>query len=89
MKYYELNSELKKWNDFNIYSIDGSTIQVPNSDENLEIFGTNPNQYKKDGALASVPVLYDVMNDIRIPLVIYHIQNSCIHLMSFSINSQI
>jgi hypothetical protein len=37
---------------------------VPNSDENLEIFGTNPNQYKKDGALASVSVLFDVMNDI-------------------------
>lgn len=63
-KYYKLNTDLKKWNGFHIYSIDGSTIQVPNSDENLKTFGTNPNQYQKDGALASVSVLYDVMNDI-------------------------
>ena len=53
-KYYELNTTFKKWNGFHIYSVDGSTIQVPNSNENLEIFGTNPNQYSKDGALASV-----------------------------------
>lgn len=63
-KYYELNANLKKWNGFHIYSIDGSTIQIPNSNENLEIFGTNPNQYQKDGALASASILYDVMNDI-------------------------
>ncbi|PYG84233.1 integrase-like protein, partial [Ruminiclostridium sufflavum DSM 19573] len=58
------NTNFKKWNGFNIYSVDGSTVQVPNSEENLKIFGTNPNQYNKNGALASVSVLYDVMNDI-------------------------
>ncbi|PYG84345.1 hypothetical protein LY28_03659, partial [Ruminiclostridium sufflavum DSM 19573] len=63
-KYYELNTNFKKWNGFNIYSVNGSTVQVPNSEENLKIFGTNPNQYNKNGALASVSVLYDVMNDI-------------------------
>ncbi len=56
-KYYKLNSELIKWNGFIIYSIDGRTILVPNSEENLKIFGTNPNQYNKNAALASISVL--------------------------------
>jgi hypothetical protein len=54
------------WNGYHIFAIDGSTVQIPFSDENMEEFGTNPNQYDMDNALASSSMLYDVINDIII-----------------------
>lgn len=52
------------WNGYHIFAIDGSTLQIPFSKENMQEFGTNPNQYDMDSALASASICYDVMNDI-------------------------
>lgn len=60
---YEL---LHTWNGFHIYAVDGSTIQIPESEENYRIFGGNPNKTDIVSPLASVSVLYDVMNDILV-----------------------
>lgn len=57
---------LHTWNGFHIYAIDGSTVQIPESKENYEVFGGNPNKTEKISPLASVSVLYDVMNDILV-----------------------
>jgi len=65
-EYYQHNPNLSLWNGFHVYAIDGSTIQIPDSKENLQIFGANPNKYEKDTPLASVSALYDIMNDILI-----------------------
>ena len=46
--------------------VDGSTIQIPESKENYEVFGGNPNKTKIISPLASASVLYDVINDILI-----------------------
>ena len=61
-----LSTDLRTWNDFHIYAIDGSTIQIPESEENYKIFGGNPNKTQIVSPLASVSVLYDVMNDILV-----------------------
>ena len=58
--------DLHTWNGFHIYAVDGSTIQIPESNENYEVFGGNPNKTEKISPLASVSVLYDVMNDILV-----------------------
>ncbi len=47
-----------------IYAINGSTIQIPDSQQNVESFEGNPNKTGKLSSLASV--LYDVMNDILV-----------------------
>ena len=57
---------LRTWNGFHIYAVDGSTIQIPESKENYEVFGGNPNKTKIISPLASASVLYDVINDILI-----------------------
>jgi Transposase DDE domain. len=65
-QYYQHFKNLRLWNGFHIYAVDGSTIQIPDSIENVESFGANPNKTGKLSPLASVSVLYDVMNDILV-----------------------
>ncbi|MDE6845495.1 MAG: IS4 family transposase [Lachnospiraceae bacterium] len=62
--FYNHTNTFSLWNGYHIYAIDGSTIQIPPSDENINFWGNNPNQYGKDDPLASASLLYDVMNDI-------------------------
>jgi hypothetical protein len=64
--FYDKNSNLEKWNDYNVYAIDGTSIQVPDTPENIEYFGYKSNQYTTKTALASASALYDVLNDIII-----------------------
>lgn len=65
-QFYFLSTNLRTWNDFHIYAMDGSTIQIPESKENYEIFGGNPNKTQIMSPLASISVLYNVMNDILV-----------------------
>lgn len=63
-QFYSQATDLHTWNGFHIYAVDGSTIQIPESVENYNIFGGNPNKTGLISPLASASVLYDVLNDI-------------------------
>ena len=65
-QFYFWSPDLRTWNNFHIYAVDGSTIQIPESEENYKVFGGNPNKTEKVSPLASASVLYDVMNDILV-----------------------
>jgi hypothetical protein len=65
-QYYQYYKDLRLWNGFHIYAVDGSTMQIPDTIENVKSFGGNPNNTGKLSPLASVSVLYDVMNDILV-----------------------
>ncbi len=65
-QFYSRSANLHTWNGFYIYAVDGSTIQIPESEENHMVFGGNPNKTVKVSPLASTSVLYDVMNDILV-----------------------
>lgn len=65
-QFYDQVTNLHTWNGFHIYSVDGSTIQIPESEENYKVFGGNPNNTGIISPLASVSVLYDVLNDILV-----------------------
>ena len=65
-QFYKHSARLSIWHGFHIYAVDGSTIQIPESKENFEIFGSNPNQTAKESPLASISVLYDVLNDLLV-----------------------
>lgn len=64
--FYRGSPDLHTWNGFHIYAVDGSTIQIPESEENYKVFGGNPNKKETVSPLASASVLYDVMNDILV-----------------------
>lgn len=74
--FYSQTSDLRTWNSFHIYAVDGSTIQVPESKENYEVFGGNPNKTEKVSPLASVSVLYDVINDILVDVSLHSYRHS-------------
>lgn len=38
-QFYLRTADLRTWNNFHIYAVDGSTIQIPESKENYEVFG--------------------------------------------------
>ena len=38
-QFYRYSTDLHTWNGFHIYAVDGSTIQIPESVENYNIFG--------------------------------------------------
>lgn len=65
-QFYSLSSGLHAWNSFHIYAVDGSTIQIPESKENYEVFGSNSDKAEKISPLASVSLHYDVKNDILV-----------------------
>lgn len=65
-QYYHYFQKLRLWNGFHIYAVDGSTIQIPEAEESLKVFGRNPNKTGKRSPLASVSALYDVMNGMLI-----------------------
>ena len=69
--FYQSRHNLSAWNGFRIYAVDGSTIQIPESDENSLVFGGNPNKTGKLSPLASVSVLYDILNDILVDVTLH------------------
>ena len=63
-KFYSLNTSLNKWNGYNVFAIDGTTLQVPDTEENLIEFGYKSSRHKTKTALATGSAIYDVMNEI-------------------------
>ena len=65
-RFYQSCHNRSAWNGFQVYTVDGSSIQIPESDENSLVFGGNPNKTGKLSPLASISVLYDILNDILV-----------------------
>jgi hypothetical protein len=68
--FYKSDLELKKWNGFNVFEIDGTSLQIPDTQENIEYFGCRKNQYETNTALVSASVMYDVLNDVVLDAII-------------------
>ena len=87
--FYNSNVNLKKWNGFNVFAVDGTTLQIPDTSENVEHFGASKNQSTTKTALASASALYDVLNDIVIDATISRYRTSerkmaCQHINSIN-----
>lgn len=65
-RYYELQNSAKKWHDYFVFAIDGTTLQMPQTPQNLLEFGSCTNQSGSKFVMASASLLYDVLNDIII-----------------------
>lgn len=62
--YEQRQDVLKKWKEFFLFSIDGSDVIVPSSEENAEIFGRSKNSAdpKKNPCMAKLSVIMDSLN---------------------------
>ena len=71
------SSEPKLWNDYLLLAIDGSKAEVPNSQENKDLFGISGNQYPESGQVrALISGMYDILNGFYLDLQIAHISSS-------------
>ncbi len=60
------DNEILKFKGYRLLAIDGSTAELPNSNEVIERFGRGKNQYGNFGALGRTSVLFDVLNKVTI-----------------------
>lgn len=64
--FYQHSKRQSTWNGFHIFAIDGTSLQMPQTKENLETFGSTSNQSGGRFAMAHASLLYDTLNDIII-----------------------
>ncbi len=53
------------WNNYMVFAIDGSKVEVPNSDENRVAFGECGNQHSKGEVRAMASCMFDVFNLVQ------------------------
>lgn len=65
--FYSLSTTRKSWHGYNLFAVDGSTIQLPKSKLNDEVFGICHNQFhSREDSMARISFLYDLSNDILV-----------------------
>ena len=60
--FYKNPKYIKKRNGYILCAIDGSKIEIPNTELNRQIFGCEGNQHKRNTARALISGIYDVEN---------------------------
>ena len=68
--FYKANTKLNTWYGFNVLAVDGTSLQIADTDENIEYFGAYSNQSKTVTTSASASALFDVLNDIIVDVTI-------------------
>lgn len=63
-QFYLLSNNVRTWHGFHVLAVDGTTLQMPQTKQNLEVFGASSNQTDVRFAIASASLLYDTLNDI-------------------------
>lgn len=72
VKEFYKDNTLHKWKDHRVLAIDGSTLNLPYSNEIVETFGINKNQSQLTLPTARISSFYDVLNGIIIDSQIEH-----------------
>lgn len=62
--FYKKSSHVHTWRGFQVLAIDGTSLQVPQTKQNLAEFGSSTNQTRSRFAMASASILFDALNDI-------------------------
>lgn len=60
----------KMWRGYQILAIDGTTVQIPTTEETLAYFGEIGTRYEKPISLAAASAIYDVINGVMLSSVI-------------------
>ena len=62
--FYQLSKHQRTWKGFHVFAIDGTSLQMPHTKKNLEVFGYTSNQTGVRFPMAHASLLYDALNDI-------------------------
>lgn len=74
--FYEDEIDLIKFKNHFVFAVDGSTINLPNTQENADEYGFQTNQNNAKQVQSSISCLYDVFNKMILDCVIDHYKHS-------------
>ena len=74
-RFYE-GPEAQTWRDYLVFAVDGSRAEIPNSEENRQVYGESLNKYGKAVARANISALHDVFNRFVPDIGIHHYRDS-------------
>lgn len=63
-KFYGESTSLRRWHGYLVMAIDGTSLQLPQTGRNMDVFGRAKNQSDAIRATASASALFDVLNDL-------------------------
>ena len=62
LKRFYASQEVKEWQGYLVMAIDGSKVEIPNSEENRQVYSQSKTRYGESTARASLSSLHDVFN---------------------------
>jgi len=68
--------EGKGWRGYLLMAVDGSRAEIPNSEENRQVYGESINKYGKQVARANISALHDVLNRFILDIGMHHYRDS-------------
>jgi hypothetical protein len=68
-------AEAESWKGYLVLAVDGSRVEIPNSEENRKTYGESENQYGKAVARANFSGIYDVYNRFFLDIGVHHFKS--------------
>jgi len=76
LKRFYGGQESKGWRGYLVFAVDGSRAEIPNSEENRQVYGESINKYGKAVARANISAIHDVFNRFILDIGIHHYRDS-------------
>jgi hypothetical protein len=76
LKGFYSGEEARQWHGYLLMAVDGSRAEIPNSQENRQVYGESINKYGKAAARANLSVLHDVYNRFVLDIGIHNYRDS-------------
>jgi len=68
--------EAIKWHGYLVMAVDGSRAEIPNSEENRQVYGESINKYGKQVARTNLSAVHDVFNRFLLDIGMHHYRSS-------------
>jgi len=76
LKQFYGGKQAKGWRGYLVMAVDGSRAEIPNSEENRQIYGESINKYGKAVARANISALHDVFNRFILDIGVHNYRDS-------------
>jgi len=76
LKRFYGGQEAKEWKGYLVMAVDGSRAEIPNSEENRQVYGESINKYGKAEARANISALHDVFNRFILDIGVHNYRDS-------------
>jgi len=76
LKRFYGGQEAVRWHGYLVMAVDGSRAEIPNSEENRQVYGESINKYGKQVARTNLSAVHDVFNRFLLDIGMHHYRSS-------------